>query len=111
MPLNCKYCLQLFDDASNLHDIVIPLLPESEIEKQNEWFWSIIKYSNPFKGTVTQSLIDSEASLKSVIPVQSDVGVTREEFIASQVSVHASSTVMSDDLQDDVKPTEGTGRR
>lgn len=46
MQIQFKTLVQLCENASKIHDMVIPLLPEDEQEKQNEWFLSIMKYSN-----------------------------------------------------------------
>lgn len=36
-------------NATKLHNELIPLLPDDEVEKQNEWFTSIMAYSDSFK--------------------------------------------------------------
>lgn len=100
-----KTLVQLCENASKLHDMLIPLLPEDEQEKQNEWFSSIMKYSNTFKDTVQHWLNCPEESLEKIVPMQSDAGATQEESIIPPVTVHASS-IVSDNLQDDIKPND-----
>lgn len=95
-----KTLVQLCENANKLHDLLIPLLPEDKQEKQNEWFSSIMKYSNTFKDAVQHQLNGPEGSLENIIPVQSNAGATQEEFTIPQVTVPASS-IMSDNLQDD----------
>lgn len=48
-----KTLVQLCENASKRHDMLIPLLSEDEQEKHNEWFLSIMKYSNTFKDSST----------------------------------------------------------
>ncbi len=100
-----KTLVQLCENASKLHDMLIPLLPEDEQEKQNEWFSSIMKYSNTFKDTVQHWLNCPEESLEKIVPVQSDAGAKQEESIIPPVTVHASS-IVSDHLQDAIKPND-----
>lgn len=40
----------LLEDAGQLHEAVIQLLPQEEQEKQNAWFSSILKYNTSFFG-------------------------------------------------------------
>lgn len=47
-----KTLTQLFDSAMQLHETLIPLLPEEEQIVQDEWFSSIKKYSSTFKDDV-----------------------------------------------------------
>ncbi len=49
--------------------MLIPLLPEDEQEKHNEWFLSIMKYSNTFKDMVQHWLNCPEESLEKIVPV------------------------------------------
>lgn len=51
---------QLLDTAVNLHRTIIPLLPEDEKVKQNDWFSSIEKYSSTFKNDVIQWMDENE---------------------------------------------------
>lgn len=48
----------LFDDATKLHDAVIPLLPQEEQEKQNAWFANIHKHNALFNNDVNKWLSD-----------------------------------------------------
>lgn len=67
------------------------LLPEDEQEKQNEWFWSIMKYINTFKEEVQHWLSELEGLMEDVMAVQSCAGAVQEELPNPQVLVHASS--------------------
>ena len=55
--------LQHYDSALKLHEALLPLLPDDQQAIQNDWFSSIIKYSDTFKGSVTQWLNEIEGPL------------------------------------------------
>ena len=104
--------IQLCENANMSHNMLIPLLPEDEQRKQNEWFSSIVKYSNTFKGHVEQWLSGPEELLHNDSCVQSDpVGINEDVSFLQiadepQVIMQAASIIMTDDIQDDVKPSD-----
>lgn len=95
--------VELCENANKLHDMLIPLLPEDEQEKQNEWFLNVMKYTDTFKDAVLKWLKTLE---ENVTPIQSETVATQEEFTIPQATVQASSIVTSDNLQDDIKPND-----
>ncbi len=88
-----KTLTQRLDCAVNLHQTIIPLLPEDEKVKQNEWFSSIEKYSSTFKNKVTQWMDEMEH-------VPNLVG---NDLEAAQDT--GPSTTL-EGLQDEVKPSD-----
>lgn len=65
-----------------------------------------MKYSNTFKDATQRWLSEPEGSLENVISVQSGAGAMQEEFPNPQVLVHASSIISTDNLQDEIKPSD-----
>ena len=59
--------IELCQNATLSHDVLIPLLPEEEQDKQNEWFSSIEEYSHTFKERVEKWLNEPKEQ-PSVLP-------------------------------------------
>lgn len=68
--------LQHYDSALELHEALLPLLPDDQKATQNDWFSSIIKYSDTFKGSVTQWLNEIEVPLGETNSVSIENGQT-----------------------------------
>ena len=102
--------IQLLDAAVNLHQKIIPLLPEDEKVKQNEWFSSIEKNSSAFKNDVIQWLDEKEHVPN---PVENDLVAATMDVChfqmddASQAAAQDTSSIIpSEGPQDDVKPSD-----
>lgn len=105
--------IQLCENATKLHDELIPLLVEDEQNKQNEWFSSIMKYSNAFKEDVHKWLSESEGSQLNNSLSQSDPTAINEEVLQCPteedeppVTTQAASIINTEDVQDDIKPSD-----
>lgn len=99
---------QLFDSAVQLHESVIPLLPEDEQTVQSEWFSSIKTYSGTFKDDVMKWL-DKYGT--SSIPVGSDLLATKdaEPHLQTQEALAVEpmgSVLPNGGLLDDVNPSD-----
>lgn len=101
---------QLLDTAVNLHQTIIPLLPDDERERQYDWFSSIEKYSSTFKNDVIQWL-DGKEHVPN--PVENDlVAVTKDVCHfqmddASQAAAQDTGSItLHEGPQDDEKPSD-----
>lgn len=56
----------LRNDATLLHDSVIPLLPVEEQIKKNEWYGSILRFNKGFIEDLEKCLLDLEFFKKTV---------------------------------------------
>lgn len=104
--------IQLCENATISHNVLIPLLPEDEQRKQNEWFSSIMKYCDTFTGDVEKWLNESEDLLHDDNFVQPEP-VEMNEQVSSlpaadepQVPMHAVPIIKANDMQDDIKPSD-----
>lgn len=70
---------QLCENATTSHNMLILLLPDDEQNKQNEWFASIMKYSDSFEEDVKKWLGDSEE------PQQNNLGQSDSAAISEGV--------------------------
>ncbi len=57
----------LLEDAGQLHEAVIQLLPQEEQEKQNAWFSSILKYNTSFMKNVKKWLSDANRQTNQTV--------------------------------------------
>ena len=62
----------LYDEASQLHDSVIPLLPPEEQEKQNAWFSKIQKHKVDLIENANKWLSDANGQLQSTVQLHGD---------------------------------------
>lgn len=101
-----KILTQLFDHAVKLHQTIIPLLPEDEMVKQNEWFSSIENYCGIFKGNVVKWVNKTEHVPNSV---ESDLVENSKDGSMDTVSKEAAlvAAIVShhEGWQDDVRPS------
>lgn len=71
----------LLEDASQLHEAVIQLLPQEEQEKQNTWFSSILKHNSGFIDNVRGWLSDaSRQSNQSAAQMSTDDVLTSPQL-------------------------------
>ena len=103
--------IQLCENAIMSHNALIPLLPEDEQNKQNEWFASIMKYSNTFEEDVKRWLSESEEPQQNNSLGQSDPAAVSEVLHCPtedehQAPTQAVSIIMTEDMQDDIKPSD-----
>lgn len=66
----------LFDEASHLHDVVIPMLPPEEQEKQNVWFDSVERHNTAFVEETNTWLLEAPDALAEGIDAASPSGFT-----------------------------------
>lgn len=99
-----------FENATTMHNMLLPLLPEDEQTKQDEWFSSIMKYSDTFKENVNKWMSETVELFHNDSPDQSGQAVTTGVYISdihnSQTAEQAVSVIMADDPQDEVKPSD-----
>ncbi len=57
----------LLEDAGQLHEAVIQLLPQEEQEKQDAWFSSVLKYNNSFMENVKKWLSDANRQTNQTV--------------------------------------------
>lgn len=91
--------------ADNLNELcenattLLPLLPEDEQTKQDEWFSSIMRYSDTFKENVNKWMSETVESLHNDSPDQFDqavtTGVSISDIYNSQTAVQAVSVIMT----------------
>ena len=93
-------------NATKSHNMLIPLLPEEEQRKHNEWFSSIMGYSNTFQRDVEQWLNEPEKLL--VLHDQDSGEMNEQVFLPApeETQLQAASIINTDDLQDNVKPND-----
>lgn len=110
MQLHPDNLNELCENATTLHNMLLPLLPEDEQTKQEEWYSSIMKYSDTFKENMNSWMSETVESLHNDSPDQSGQVVTTllciSDIYNSQTAVQAVSIIMADDLQDEVKPSD-----
>lgn len=101
---------QLLGTAVNLHQTIIPLLPEDEKVRQNDWFSSIEHYSSTFRNDVTQWLDEKEHVPN---PVDNDTAAATKDVCdlqmddALQAAAQDTGPVTPyEGLQDDVNPSD-----
>lgn len=101
---------QLLDTAVNLHQTIIPLLPEDEKTKQNDWFSSIERYSRRFKNDVAWWLDENEHVPNTVdkdeASATTHVCVTQTNDAQHAAAQDTSPVTPSQVLQDDVNPSD-----
>lgn len=102
---------QLCESAIASHDVLIPLLMEDEQNRQNEWFYSIMKYNNTFKEDVERWLSGSEdlQQNSSLHLPQSVSAVKTEEMLhypTEDAQLKASSQQDTEEMQDEIKPSD-----
>lgn len=94
-------------NATKSHDLLIPLLPEEQQKKHNEWFCSIMDYSKTFQKSVELWL--NEQDDLPVLHDQTDTGEVNEQAFPptpEEIQLQTASVINADDPQDDVKPND-----
>lgn len=101
---------QVLETAVNLHQTIIPLLPEDGKARQNDWFSSIEKYSSTLKNDVIQWL-DGKAHVPN--PVENDLITATKDVChfqmddVSQVAAWDTGCItLHEGPLDDVKPSD-----
>lgn len=110
VQLHTDNLYQLYENATTLHNMLLPLLPEDEQIKQDEWFSNIMRYSDTFRENVNKWMSETVESLHNDSPDQSGQAVTTGVCISdihnSQTAVQAVSIIMAYDPLDEVKPSD-----
>lgn len=98
------------DTAVNLHRSIIPLLPEDEKVRQNDWFSSIESYSSAFKNDVIQWLDEKEyvpnPDGSDLIAATNDVCHVQMNDVSQAAAQDTGPIILHKGLQDDVKPSD-----
>ena len=84
----------LCQNATTLHNELLPLLPEDELNKQKEWFSSIMKYSDSFQWDVEKWIVETEqrnAEVQQVLPEMPLLPVEMNE---------------PNEIEDEIKPSD-----
>jgi len=79
--------IQLCEKAIISHEMLIPLLQEDELNKQKEWFASILEYSESFQRDIKLWLKEPQEDFAKITAAVLDIPTT-------------------DDIQDDVQPSD-----
>lgn len=76
--------IQLCENATTSHEMLIPLLPQDEMAKQNTWFTTIMDYSSAFKVKVEQWLNEPIQEAIESCPVQPNEPISSSNIKESQ---------------------------
>lgn len=108
----------LCKNAIDLHNELQPLLPEDEVKKQNDWFSSIMDYSDAFKEQVEKWILEQQHEDSNELPSQMNISEKQaikihdvehalleksEDIPVEDPSVHVSTV---QDLQDELQPCD-----
>lgn len=101
--LQVKQCLttlnKLCGNAVREHEELLPLIPEEEITRQDEWFTSIMKYSSEFKTQTEQWISEIEGTQSAS---QNQNPTEMNENVSS--SVELQEVECSNEMEDDINP-------
>lgn len=91
----------LSENATTAHNEVLSLLPREEKAQQNEWFSSIMKYSDTFKNDIEKWLNESEPDISN----EPDLFEIKENQLVSETKEN-NEHCLNGDENDDVKPSD-----
>lgn len=97
--------------ATDLHNEFVVLLPDDENVKQNEWFSSVMSYSDAFKDQVEKWMQENVFENSNKPPLETNISVQppNENNDAEQILVEKSNNLpvpTEQDPQDEVNPSD-----